>query len=104
MLRLTQQILSYITHILIYFYQITARYPRVHGSPVHLGDPTAIGIADIGKPDYGEAVTIKRDEICVFWVQECVYFAPLIFFYSMFLSFFYPLNHILIEWLCRHVV
>jgi len=46
---------------------ITASMPRVHGAPIHLGDPAAIGIADISKPDFGEAVTIKEGEIPVFW-------------------------------------
>ena len=38
---------------------ITAAMPRVHGKPVHFGDPSKIGIKDIAKPDYGEGVTIK---------------------------------------------
>ncbi|CAK4402325.1 unnamed protein product [Aphanomyces euteiches] len=46
---------------------ITARYPNVHGSPVHVGSPKDIGIKDIGKPDYGDAVTIRRGEVPVFW-------------------------------------
>jgi uncharacterized protein YcsI (UPF0317 family) len=47
--------------------QITSRFPSVHGAPVHLGDPALIGIHDIGKPDYGDAVRIHDDEIPVFW-------------------------------------
>ncbi len=47
--------------------QITSRFPNVHGAPVHLGDPSLIGIKDIQKPDYGEAVEIATDEIAVFW-------------------------------------
>ncbi|MDR0378576.1 MAG: putative hydro-lyase [Candidatus Accumulibacter sp.] len=47
--------------------QITARVPRVHGAPVHLGDPAQIGIADVMKPDFGEAVDILPGEIPVFW-------------------------------------
>ena len=35
--------------------QITSRFPSVHGAPVHLGLPEAIGIADLGRPDYGDA-------------------------------------------------
>ena len=46
---------------------ITAAMPRVHGKPVHFGDPEAIGIRDIMKPDFGESVTIKEGEIPVFW-------------------------------------
>ena len=47
--------------------QITSRFPSVHGAPVHLGLPASIGIADIAKPDYGDAVPIAADEIPVFW-------------------------------------
>jgi uncharacterized protein YcsI (UPF0317 family) len=47
--------------------QITAGMPRVHGAPVHIGDPAAIGIADLSKPDYGDAVTVKAGEVPVFW-------------------------------------
>jgi uncharacterized protein YcsI (UPF0317 family) len=69
----------------LYATQITARYPRVHGAPVHFGDPvnnevrivtrhfnlnsiqTVIGISDISSPNYGDAVEIKPGEIPVFW-------------------------------------
>jgi len=47
--------------------QVTSRFPAVHGAPVHLGDPAAIGIADIGRPDYGDPVEIRPGEIPVFW-------------------------------------
>jgi uncharacterized protein YcsI (UPF0317 family) len=47
--------------------RITARYPRAHGTPIHLGDPSAIGVADVDKPDWGDAVTIQPGEIPVFW-------------------------------------
>ena len=47
--------------------QITSRFPAVHGAPVHLGLPQSIGIADIAKPDYGDAVPVHSDEIPVFW-------------------------------------
>jgi uncharacterized protein YcsI (UPF0317 family) len=47
--------------------QITSRFPSVHGAPVHLGFPQSIGIADINKPDYGDAVPIAPDEMPVFW-------------------------------------
>ena len=29
--------------------------------------PALIGIADIGKPDYGDAVPVRPDELPVFW-------------------------------------
>ncbi|MGC1407913.1 MAG: putative hydro-lyase [Acetobacteraceae bacterium] len=47
--------------------QITSRFPSVHGAPVHLGMPGSIGIKDIAKPDYGDAVPIAPDELPVFW-------------------------------------
>ena len=47
--------------------QITASMPRVHGAPVHIGDPAAIGIEDLARPDYGEAVTVREGEVPVFW-------------------------------------
>jgi uncharacterized protein YcsI (UPF0317 family) len=47
--------------------QITTRLPAVHGAPVHLGFPEAIGISDLAKPDYGDAVPIEPGELPVFW-------------------------------------
>ena len=46
---------------------VTGAMPRVHGAPVHIGSPEKIGINNINCPDYGEAVTIKDNEIPVFW-------------------------------------
>ncbi len=47
--------------------QITSRYALVHGAPVHIGDPSLIGIRDLEKPDFGDPVTVKKGEIPVFW-------------------------------------
>ncbi len=47
--------------------QITTRFPAVHGAPVHFDKPEMIGIKDISKPDYGDAVSIQPDEVPVFW-------------------------------------
>ncbi|MBC3956570.1 putative hydro-lyase [Pseudomonas triticifolii] len=47
--------------------KITARYPGVHGAPVHVGEPGLLGIEDISRPDFGDAVTLKPGEIPVFW-------------------------------------
>lgn len=47
--------------------QVTSRFPTVHGAPVHLGDPGSIGISDLSRPDYGDAVDIHDGEIPVFW-------------------------------------
>ncbi|MGN1419517.1 MAG: putative hydro-lyase [Acutalibacteraceae bacterium] len=46
---------------------VTASMPRVHGAPIHIGNPAEIGIKDINKPDFGDSVTIKDGEIPVFW-------------------------------------
>ena len=47
--------------------QVTARVPAVHGAPLHLGDPSLIGIADLAKPDFGDAVDILPGEMPVYW-------------------------------------
>ena len=47
--------------------EITGRYPRVHGAPVHCGDPTAIGIADLAHADFGEPGEVGAGEVPCFW-------------------------------------
>lgn len=47
--------------------QITTRMPFVHGAPIHIGDPEAIGIHDIDKPDFGDPSEIRPGEVPVFW-------------------------------------
>lgn len=47
--------------------QVTGSMPRVHGAPVHIGDPSLIGIKDINNPDFGDSVTINEGEVPVFW-------------------------------------
>lgn len=47
--------------------QVTSRFPAVHGAPIHVGDPEAIGIEDLSRPDFGDPVTIHEGEIPVFW-------------------------------------
>ena len=47
--------------------EITARLPQVHGAPLHIGNPQAIGIANLNQPDFGDAVEIMVDELPVFW-------------------------------------
>ncbi|GAA2343138.1 putative hydro-lyase [Streptomyces kunmingensis] len=41
--------------------------PAVHGSPVHLGCPDALGIEDLDAPDFGDAVDRAPGDIPVFW-------------------------------------
>lgn len=47
--------------------RVTGRFPRVHGAPIQVGDPQRLGIADLSKPDYGDAVEVLPGEIPVFW-------------------------------------
>jgi uncharacterized protein YcsI (UPF0317 family) len=47
--------------------EITSRYPRVHGAPVHIGFPEKIGIRDLGRPWVGDATEVREDEIPLFW-------------------------------------
>jgi uncharacterized protein YcsI (UPF0317 family) len=47
--------------------QITTKMPAVHGAPVHIGFPEALGIEDLQKPDYGDAVPVEAGELPVFW-------------------------------------
>ena len=47
--------------------EITSRYPRVHGAPVHIGFPGKIGIEDLARPWVGDATEVKDDELPLFW-------------------------------------
>jgi uncharacterized protein YcsI (UPF0317 family) len=47
--------------------RITGQYPAMHGAPIHLGDPAALGIRDLSRPDFGDPVTVEEHEIPVFW-------------------------------------
>lgn len=48
--------------------QVTTNIPDVHGAPVHIGDPTEIGIMrSLSEPNYGEASEVRDGEIPVFW-------------------------------------
>lgn len=46
---------------------VTGAMPKVHGAPVQIGDPEAIGIKDLAHPDYGDMVTVRPGEVPVFW-------------------------------------
>jgi uncharacterized protein YcsI (UPF0317 family) len=47
--------------------EITSRYPQCHGAPVHVGDPSAIGIDDLDRVDWGAPNPIGPDQVPVFW-------------------------------------
>jgi uncharacterized protein YcsI (UPF0317 family) len=46
---------------------VCERFPLAHGAPVHVGDPAILGIGDLNKPDYGDAVPMRPGETPVFW-------------------------------------
>ena len=47
--------------------QVTSRFPATHGAPIHIGDPSSIGIQDLSQPDFGDPVRIGPQEVPVFW-------------------------------------
>jgi uncharacterized protein YcsI (UPF0317 family) len=47
--------------------EITARYPRVHGAPVHIGFPEKIGIRDLDRPWVGDPTEVRDGELPLFW-------------------------------------
>jgi len=47
--------------------EVSARFPRVHGAPIHAGPAGALGIRDIGRPHYGEVLLPEPDETALFW-------------------------------------
>jgi uncharacterized protein YcsI (UPF0317 family) len=47
--------------------RICARFARAHGTPIHWGDPAAIGVRDLNHPDFGDAVELRPGEVPVFW-------------------------------------
>lgn len=48
-------------------YTISAKYPQAHGAPIAQGDPAAIGIEDLQRPDWGDPVEVAEDEVPVYW-------------------------------------
>lgn len=49
---------------------ITARFPNAHGSPFHVGDPSILGITDLGCPDWGDSAKVGEGEVPVFWASS----------------------------------
>lgn len=47
--------------------EICRQFPHAHGAPIHAGDPASIGIQDVMRPDWGDAVSLKPGEVPVFW-------------------------------------
>lgn len=46
---------------------VTARYTQAHGAPVHVGDPAAIGVRNLARPEFGDPPRIEPGEVPVFW-------------------------------------
>lgn len=46
--------------------RISARFPAVHGAPVHVGDPAALGL-ELDRPDFGDAPEVRTGDVPVFW-------------------------------------
>lgn len=46
---------------------VSARFPGMHGGPVHSGDPAALGVADLGRPDFGDAPDLHPGDVPLFW-------------------------------------
>jgi uncharacterized protein YcsI (UPF0317 family) len=46
---------------------ISRRYPSMHGAPVHVGNPEALGIKDLSNPEFGEPVRFEEVQMPVFW-------------------------------------
>jgi uncharacterized protein YcsI (UPF0317 family) len=47
--------------------EVTRLMPAVHGAPVHVGDPSQLGIANLDRPDFGVPVEVRDGELPVFW-------------------------------------
>jgi uncharacterized protein YcsI (UPF0317 family) len=47
--------------------RVSGRMPAVHGAPVHVGDPAALGIADLDRPDFGDPTPAAPGDVPVFW-------------------------------------
>ncbi|WP_243737067.1 putative hydro-lyase [Cupriavidus sp. L7L] len=47
--------------------QVTSRYPLAHGAPVHIGDPSQIGIHDLQAPEFVKFGGLPEGHTPVFW-------------------------------------
>jgi uncharacterized protein YcsI (UPF0317 family) len=46
---------------------VCRRFPLAHGEPVCIGGASSLGISDLGRPDFGDAVEVRPGEVPVFW-------------------------------------
>lgn len=49
--------------------EVSARHGELHGRPVHLGDPAALGIADLARPEQGAPCDLSAPGLPVFWAS-----------------------------------
>ena len=54
-------------HQVVRAVQVTSRFPNHHGTPIHIGDPAAIGITDLSKAEWVAGPTLLPGEVPVFW-------------------------------------
>ena len=47
--------------------ELTGGLPLAHGAPIQIGNPEALGIDDLGAPDFGCATELRPGEVPVFW-------------------------------------
>ncbi len=47
--------------------RVSSRYPAVHGAPVHVGDPAALGITELERPEFGDPPVLEDGDVPVFW-------------------------------------
>jgi uncharacterized protein YcsI (UPF0317 family) len=47
--------------------ELTRSMPWSHGGPIQIGSSRRLGIDDLGRPDFGDPVTVEDGEIPVFW-------------------------------------
>jgi len=45
----------------------SARFPNANGAPVHIGDPSVIGIHDVARPDWEDPQHFTPGDVPVFW-------------------------------------
>lgn len=46
---------------------LSDRQPLAHGAPIHIGDPDALGIADLAAPEFGDPPVIEAGDVLVWW-------------------------------------
>ena len=47
--------------------EVTGRFSRAHGAPIHVGDPAELGISDLNQPDWAAPVPLQPGDVPVFW-------------------------------------